>query len=339
MKDRLIWVDSLKGLSIFLMVMGHVIAWQFNDWSQIMSSYPRTIIPVWNIIYSFHMPLFAFCSGLFLAKPFGWYNMASLMNVFQKRVTSLLVPFFIVGYLASLIGRPLFDYWYLMTLFEFSIITTIVSYLTKQLSSTEKFTKYIEFAILLTFAFLCDIVGEYLRTYDTLDIFKFSHLPLYKYLLLGGVTTRFNLIRFVTNVKIGSLFYTCSLFVFMTLNYCHLNGHVRYPTPEICAFSGIILAVCYFVLHESNTKWFCKVIQWLGRHSMEIYILHFFFMTKFPELGDYTIKVFENKGLSPVFVFQFLTSFFESCIIIVLCCIAINIISKSKLLSKLLFGR
>lgn len=46
-KERLSWLDVLKGIGIILVVMGHI--------------YSNSII--FNWLYSFHMPLF-FCSRL-----------------------------------------------------------------------------------------------------------------------------------------------------------------------------------------------------------------------------------------------------------------------------------
>lgn len=55
MKERLIWVDSLKGWLILIVVLGHAIQYclpeshDTNYW--------------WNLIYSFHMPAFMAASG------------------------------------------------------------------------------------------------------------------------------------------------------------------------------------------------------------------------------------------------------------------------------------
>ena len=74
MKERLLYIDSLKGFAILLMVMGHVIAWNFSDWSflpQVNQEVPSNYLVagvLWNFIYSFHMPLFFCISGFFCYK-------------------------------------------------------------------------------------------------------------------------------------------------------------------------------------------------------------------------------------------------------------------------------
>lgn len=34
-KERIEYIDAIKGFAIFLMVMGHVIAWNFEEYNQI----------------------------------------------------------------------------------------------------------------------------------------------------------------------------------------------------------------------------------------------------------------------------------------------------------------
>jgi fucose 4-O-acetylase-like acetyltransferase len=53
-KQRIAYIDFLKGFTILLVILGHCI--EFNDtdyWNNIVFRY----------IYSFHMPLFMFLSG------------------------------------------------------------------------------------------------------------------------------------------------------------------------------------------------------------------------------------------------------------------------------------
>lgn len=61
-KQRLIWLDALKGVLILLVVLGHAIQYTLpgdscenNYW--------------WNLIYSFHMPAFMAASGFVNFRP------------------------------------------------------------------------------------------------------------------------------------------------------------------------------------------------------------------------------------------------------------------------------
>lgn len=73
MKNRIQFIDTAKGIGIILMVLGHI-----GLGSQVYSS-----------IYSFHMPLFFFISGLLFSTP----DKKKLI----KRCKAILIPYFSLG--------------------------------------------------------------------------------------------------------------------------------------------------------------------------------------------------------------------------------------------------
>lgn len=58
MKERILYIDWLKGIAIILVVMGHVIGFDIYSGDSCMNSF------LYRLISSFHMPLFIFLSGL-----------------------------------------------------------------------------------------------------------------------------------------------------------------------------------------------------------------------------------------------------------------------------------
>lgn len=81
-KQRLEYIDIVKGIGILLVVLGHV----------------TTNKEVYHFIYAFHMPLFFIISGMFLHdKP----------QFIRKQAESLLLPYFSFGLLTYL-------YWWLI---------------------------------------------------------------------------------------------------------------------------------------------------------------------------------------------------------------------------------
>lgn len=83
---RIKWIDVARGIGLLLVIFGHLVIWGE---------------PVFNWIYSFHMPLFFFLSG-YLLKP-------ELKNakLFLKKISlALIIPYFIfviIGLIVSLI--------------------------------------------------------------------------------------------------------------------------------------------------------------------------------------------------------------------------------------------
>lgn len=74
MSKRIEYIDIARGIGILLVVMGH------NDFA-LVSPF------AYQVIYSFHMPLFFFLSGYFINTTIGFWDF------FKKRFNSLLKPF------------------------------------------------------------------------------------------------------------------------------------------------------------------------------------------------------------------------------------------------------
>lgn len=81
-KERLSWLDVLKGIGIILVVMGHI--------------YSNSII--FNWLYSFHMPLFFFAAGCV-------YKNRSVYIDIKRRIQTIVVPYFSFGFINLI-------YWY-----------------------------------------------------------------------------------------------------------------------------------------------------------------------------------------------------------------------------------
>lgn len=77
-KERLIWADSLKGLLIILVILGHAI--QSTLGNECFNNH------LWNLIYSFHMPAFMAVSGWFAFRPIP--NRGGVCNNYKKKVLS-----------------------------------------------------------------------------------------------------------------------------------------------------------------------------------------------------------------------------------------------------------
>jgi fucose 4-O-acetylase-like acetyltransferase len=89
---RLIWVDSLKGLAIFLVVLGHNTSFKSTPYDAINTE-------IINWIYSFHIPLFYMVSGFFL-KP---YENTNCFKFIINKAKRLLIPYLIYGIVLSIV--------------------------------------------------------------------------------------------------------------------------------------------------------------------------------------------------------------------------------------------
>ena len=93
---RLVWADSLKGILILLVVLGHSIQYTIGDGCYFNH--------LWNVIYSFHMPAFMAVSG-FLAYRVG--GASSVGAIIWRRFRQLVVPYLLWTFLLMIIGGNL----------------------------------------------------------------------------------------------------------------------------------------------------------------------------------------------------------------------------------------
>lgn len=83
-KDRIDWIDNLKAIGIYLMVLGH---------HETMSN------DVVKYIYSFHMPLFFFISGFL----FYYERYPTIKGFALQRIKTLIVPYFVFSFITFII--------------------------------------------------------------------------------------------------------------------------------------------------------------------------------------------------------------------------------------------
>ena len=339
MKERIGYIDSLKGFAILLMVMGHVIANQFPSYRVALNDESRVTMLVWRIIYSFHMPLLMFCSGL-VALHIKNYSWRGVGQTIWKRMYTLLLPFVCSGFLLHLVIQSnIFGFWYLWLLFQFFLIVIIIDGLCSLLP---KYGKIVSTVAIVTLALSVHIWYSKFYYLEKLPLIDVEHWSLFPYFCMGVICARYDLCaRWFSNNWV----FTCSivLFVFLTYWLTVLGNHIprQSITCGLLPVSAIVSLVYLFkVGFEESTSRGLLWLQNLGRHSMEIYIFHFFFLFRMYPLGEFVIRQANtNGGERTIFFVQICSSFASAIIIIILCYITMSIVNRSKLLSLLLLGR
>jgi fucose 4-O-acetylase-like acetyltransferase len=133
---RITWVDSAKGVGIFLVVLGHTLR-GLQSSSILPENASFRFVDSW--IYSFHMPLFFLLSGLFaerrvdrspgfflkekletLAYPYlVWSTLQTLMQIALGRYTNKQTN---LSDLLGILINPIMQFWFLYALFLMSLI-------------------------------------------------------------------------------------------------------------------------------------------------------------------------------------------------------------------------
>jgi fucose 4-O-acetylase-like acetyltransferase len=287
LKNRLAWVDYLKGIAIVLVVYRHVlIGIQRYVAGQQNKGNPIADVPLYlekaNIIFfSFRMPLFFILSGIFIS---GSLKKRTLKQVLGIKFEHLFYPYLIWVFLQVTIqiilgpntnsNRTLVDYtyilyqpraldqfWYLPALFN----TTAIYLLVK----TQLKMKFLGQLILGLILYFCSpwcqrisMISDWMEFYiffalgDAISVFFFKE----------------KVQRFLKN---GYSLLAISPIFFLTQVY-----YLSHPTgPGQIDFLAIALIGCLsmFILSFRMQSWnVLSFLRIVGYHSLYIYVMHIF---------------------------------------------------------------
>lgn len=267
--------DILKFVMIFLVVLGHAADYYTDDSAKMKS--------LFFFIYTFHMPVFIFVSGLFSKRT---VNERKKDRIFGYLVLYLVFKVFVFCYKSVLTGIPKFSLltesavpWFMLALFGFTVITVIV----KDFSP--------RFVLPLSILLAC-IVG-----YDSeiRDFLALSRVIVYfPFFYAGYIIDAKKLEEFCKNklLKVFSavLLAAYALFVYVFIDKIYgarplLTG--RNPFSALGEFSdyGFILRLVYYaaaaiiclaVIAITPDRTPFGIIPKLGQRTLSVYFFHSF---------------------------------------------------------------
>lgn len=337
-KMRLVWVDSLKGWLMLLVVMGHAIQYCMND-GECESNY------WWNLIYSFHMPAFIALSGFVNFRPnknsppqYKYY-----LTLCKRRTRQLLVPFFLWSIIKWAINSSFsFDnlvhvmfsaggfFWFLWALWAISIIFIIGNVLSRILSIRQEITDGV-----ITLAIVSIMV------FGDIRILGFQFISYYfVFYVIGYYCNKYNK-RFITDnmwfMVLGGLawFFMASFWNMHQLPF-FLEGIPYVPKSLLLyayrfatAFIGIFVLLSVGHRFLNGMKSFNTQIVHIGKVSLGLYVIHLVIIIS---LSRWLVALLPSCPLPILIGISFISTY----------CIAISIVEillRFKITAKLLLGK
>lgn len=158
---RIIWADSMKGILIVLVVLGHSIQASMKQLGlDFLEDY------LWNLIYSFHMPAFIAISG-FLAyrKNVAGGGRFDWLQFTWRRFRQLMIPFLLWSFALFFVNRNvdhIYDYiiypqkslWFLWVLFFIAVIFAGIDQMANKLKLRQEIAMVICWLILVGVMFM-----------------------------------------------------------------------------------------------------------------------------------------------------------------------------------------
>lgn len=317
MKTHYKYIDRLKGITMLTVIMGHFIQWSLFIKNDIIA----------DLIFSFHMPLFMFLSGLVISSP-------PSLNKCITKLVKFFMPLFIVGGIYAIFSQHRtfhnfvfhqmkLGYWYLWTLGIFYIC---LCFFNISLFKVKECIKDLIFCLLFFLFFL--ILNKLLpETINNLLSIKQCY-GFWTWFAFGYLVNKYNWIDYLMK---HNWIYTICLIGFIPLfwlvHYCGLNF---YKPMNFCAIVSLLYLFC---LRENKATAIDYQLEFIGKKSLDVYIYHYFFIWLF---------VFKSLGgwlsYTKNYFLEVLLLIFFSTIIAYTTIIVGHIIKKSWLLNQLIYG-
>lgn len=361
MKQRLHYFDILKGIAIFMVVMGHVLTMCVREIDR---------ATLFKFIGEIHMPLFFFISGWFT------FRLAADGRIstphLGKRALQLLVPMVAVSSLwiwyfpHSGLQSPLVStfsglwsnawkngYWFTLVLFEIMLLyTAMCPVLSRCRTATASLAATVAAWIILKLIFsgISAFAGEEFLNATSL-ILALQFFPIF---MVGAIASRHS-DGFNRLCESGGAF-TVSLIAGAFLLY-FISWYWEFPLLTGWTYGTVVICIARILFHiclaivaiavirpwsgrvygadsaelTSQRRW-ADMWRLLGRKSLAIYLLHYFLLFPLGACRDALLSM--NLGFTPLLVFSGAVA---ACVITIV--LGINaIIERSPLLALLLTG-
>jgi len=273
MQERNVWVDYAKAIGIILVVYGHVARGVFNAGLPMDEA---EFVLVDSIIYSFHMPLFFFLSGLFffdslqkrgrggliinkidtIAYPFiVWSLLQGLFEVALSNYTNGQVTLVEVF---SLLWMPRAQFWFLYALFLVFVVCTFL-----YAKADRRF--FLPFVVLfgVLFVFQQDL------TINNMTRFILGNTVFFALGVWFNEVKAFFLARYSSlTLVFGAMFIAGQYLFHVTFGMNYTDGGL--PVLALATVSIFFMVALSMWLGQYRVDW----LLFIGASSMTIYLMH-----------------------------------------------------------------
>lgn len=263
--QRLQYIDKLKGFAILSVVIGHLVCFcmHYSSWNDASNN------PYMAIVYSYHMPLFMFLSGFVITE-------FPSMKKLSHKLLRFLLPFMVVGAIYSVVNGNMpwdfltnefkFGYWYLWVLSIYYIFLFFAKSLLRNWGG------------IVTFAigvWVCLKILMLIVPSDIINLLSLDHIEaMWIYFICGILLNHCGKIKQISR---SNNFMTICWLISIALALLFYNMHITHFIQTL--YLLIVLSLfSLFRLFENNKTVLDKGLAYIGRHSLDVYVFHYFFL-------------------------------------------------------------
>lgn len=332
MKQRLVYIDRLKGFAIYLVVLGHI-------YQKMVVQGTETIL--FSMIYAFHMPLFFFLSGYISEKTNKMVHYKDSLTYLIKKAGNLLVPFMIWALLNYLLFGDQKEYtfnrlttlvinqfsepslWFLLVLFK--IFVAYVPFFLISMQLKKEKSLLLDIGLIAVTMFLVVVFAKIVHISGGV-----TFLLNYTFFMFGVLINRHAIVK---EFLMKKWFYVVSIFCFVLFAYLYdfnLTNLIKMKAFKLVA--ALSAAVTFYNVAQriKLPLWLDAFLSKTGKWTMVIYTTHFVFF-----------YLIESKFFFPEKFYSIVTFLLVNVltVLLIFMCILIGtLVKRLPILDFLLYG-
>lgn len=328
-KQRIEYIDAMRGFTMILVVFAHVCHFCFGDSRMGYNA----------VFILFRLPCFFMISGWL----FESVAQRSFKEVTRHKAMVQLVPTFIFLFLLApppeffhQLGSLKGGYWFTFALFEYFVLYMLMIRISRKWTPLMAVSLAIATFIYARYYNSLRMVadGYQLWLMDASGFLSITTWRLFLFFYLGTCVRRHfeAFIRWTDKPVVIILVTVIFALVAST-------SHHDYLVFEMFRFyvGGITGMVMVFTFFRLSASWLkrCHIsrpLQYIGTRTLDVYLLHYFFLPRFLMANADTLKAYENQ------LVEFVVIFAVSIGVLALSLIASYVIRLSPVLGHYLFG-
>lgn len=345
---RIEYIDALRGFTMILVVFSHV------EWA----SFDLKDSFINELFISFRMPLFFFISGFIGYKANVEWNKHTWWMMSKKKMLVQIIPTLVFGLTYTCLylkvdpymfvsSHTKMGYWFTIVLCEMFILVYTMNYALHQCNSKGgRLIKLISITILTGLLFIarlipiilpsCQNAFDILCLHQTIKYFPFFTFG-YICSMYKDVFNKYLENKYMVAMTIGLfviLFYSMTTYLTPNKEGNTIIFLTEIIVEIIVGILGLLIIYNTFKTYGQNftsEKIVGKALQRIGRRTLDIYLLHYFFLPYTPQIGKF-LSAGNNSAL------ELLIGGAISIWVIWICMGISYVIRTSPVLAKYLFG-
>lgn len=338
---RIEYIDALRGVTMILVIYFHIACYSFGNDDMAYNS----------IIEKFRMPTFFFISGWVFFKANRMWDHNTIKGIISKKFMVQIIPFlfFMLLYLYTFdyweiasFGSDKKGYWFTFVLFEYFVLYIGAEALLNKKNTNQGEFRVMSFVIILSiiafyYAMIYTRYATELGNWKTiLGLFSFVKIRHFIFFWFGTFVKRhFEVfVKYTNNQYFMAVIIAIYSFMIVYPSIYSSKGF-EYPAYLFTGLTGIIIFFTFFRKNEiffSKDKWIGNSLQFIGRRTLDIYLLHYFILPyNLQYIGSWLLQN-DNKS------FDMLITLFLALWIVAFSLLISSAIRLSPFLAHYLFG-